>query len=468
MSNTNEIKFLTHLKSYKKIYDPIKSNCYIEDPTTIKGSTFYRAIGDYDTNGYLSDMFLTLFDANPSDASLKRINQSLGFEAQKNINKSTIHSRVAKIDNKIYINLGSGKIVRVTSSGVTILKNSKVKFEINNQIGEIVRPDLEHGNYKMIKKYIPLHDHELKLILVFIFNAYFTDTHYTMLALIGPTGSGKSCIQEFIKTIIDPSKIMLRNQFTKTEDLVLAALHCHVIDINNVSKLSDLMQDTLCTILTGGVSTTRTKYTNKAQSSIYTHNPVIINGIGNVINRDDLYERSIVFHLKKIQGTEIFLEESQLEKELEDDLPKIIGGIFNSLSLILKEFECFETPPNLNRMADFHILGCVTEKALGWKSGSFTKAYNANIAIAQNEVLEDSPLAQALLKMKKTNQSEFSGSFSELEQKLNQFGKLGKISPRQLSSDLDRISGFLLNLHNISVTKLKRSNSGSRVKITFS
>ena len=83
---------------------------------------------------------------------------------------------------------------------------------------------------------------------------------------MGPAGSAKSFIQKVIKTIIDPSQIMLRNQFAKTEDLVLAAYHCHIIDINNVSNLSNPMQDALCTILTGGVATARKKFSNKDQS----------------------------------------------------------------------------------------------------------------------------------------------------------------------------------------------------------
>jgi len=259
----------------------------------------------------------------------------------------------------------------------------------------------------------------------------------------------------------------LRNQSTKAEDLVIAAEHCHLITLNNVSRLSNAIQDTLCTILTGGVRTARTLYSNKEQSAIQTHNPIIINGIGDIISRDDIYDRSLVLHLKKISEMGINpVSEKILTEEFTNDLPRIMGGVFNSLKAILFEYRDFEPPEKLNRMADFHILGCVTEKALEWKQGTFSKIYNANIATAHSDVIEDSKLAQALIKMKKHN-LEFDGSCAELIEKLSRYGGMGNITPRKLRADIDRISQPLFNVHGIKVTHLNRKNSSGRLTITF-
>lgn len=289
-----------------------------------------------------------------------------------------------------------------------------------------------------------------------------------MLILTGPAGSAKSFITKVLKAIIDPSPITLRNQPKKAEFLIIAAAHCHLIDINNCSKLSDEIQDNICTILTGGVSTTREHYTNKGQSAIDTHNPIIINGIGSIITRDDALERSLSIHLNKVSESDIApISEKQLEEDFNADLPKIMGGIFKALQAILLEYQTFETDEKLTRMADFHTLGLVTEKALRWKDGSFSKAYNANIATTQNDTLESNKVAQALIKQQKRNPAKFTGTYKDLRDRLMMVGDFGQMEPRELSGILDRIGGALLNLHGIKVTRLTRSGQGSRVTITY-
>ena len=329
-------------------------------------------------------------------------------------------------------------------------------------------PDIESGNLKLLRKYILVTDKEYKLILVYIFNCYFTGTHYLLLYLRGPAGSTKSFITKVVKEVVDPSRVTLRNQFKNGEALVISSEHCHLIDINNCSKLTDAVQDTLCTTLTGGVATSRSLYSNKGQSVIHTHNPVVMNGIESIITRDDLLERSLIIHLNKICESDVaIVEEEQLKKDFIADLPKIMGGIFNALKAIMLVNQTFETDEKLSRMASFHRLGLVTEQALNWKSGSFTRAYKANLSSAQYETLESNKVAQALIKQKELNDAPFQGTYLELRDKLMVVGEIGQMEPRQLRGILDRLSGSLLNLHGIKVTRLTRSGQGSRVKITY-
>ena len=157
-----------------------------------------------------------------------------------------------------------------------------------------------------------------------------------MLLLMGPPGSGKSFITKVLQTLIDPGTKALRNIPSNTEDFIIASLHSHLCSFNNVSKVSDLAQDILCTILTGGTYATREKYSNKSEVSIHTHNPVIINSIGQVISRDDALERSILIQLENIQNSENdTVKESELETQFIEDLPFITAGLFADLSKIL-------------------------------------------------------------------------------------------------------------------------------------
>lgn len=462
MSEKQDVLDFMNGFTLKTVFDNKKAQGYVED------GAFYRALGDNDTDEYLNVIYHKEFGYYPSDASIKAINKNLTYKAKIKGIEDSVHNRVVKKDNSIYVNTGSKSIIKITAKKVDLIKKSSVKFERHSCIGKMPVPDLVNGNLNLLKKYIRVKSSNFKLILVFIFNCFFTDTHYVMLVLMGPAGSAKSFITKVLKTIIDPSVVTLRNQITKVEDLVIAAVHCHLIDMNNVSRFSDPIQDTLCTILTGGARTTRTKYSNKGQTAIHTHNPAVINGIGDNISRDDLYERSIVVGLKKMSETNIVpIGEKQLTENFIKDLPRIMGGIFNALSDILETYEDFEAPQQLNRMADFHILGLVVEKALEWEEGSFIEAYDANIADAQTDVIEGSEVAQAIINLKKHNDSCFLGTYIQLKVKLNRFGDIGNIDPRKLSSDIDRVSASLFNLHGIKITKKKRDNSGSRVEIKF-
>jgi hypothetical protein len=52
------------------------------------------------------------------------------------------------------------------------------------------------------------------------------------------------------------------------------------------------LSDALCTIATGGGQAGRQFYTNGEEHIIEAHNPVVLNGIGAVITRADLLDRT--------------------------------------------------------------------------------------------------------------------------------------------------------------------------------
>ena len=327
MGKLTEEMALTYLRTFKTIYDCKKETSFIEDNANAGSLKFFRGFGDTDTSGYIRELIYSEFETFPSDAFLKRIIQVLAYETKKNGIQQYVNYRVANTDEAIYINLGNGTVVvRINAKSVLPVTKLPVKFAIYPNLGQMALPDIENGKYALLRKYILVSNSELKLILVFILNCFFTNTHYVILILMGSSGSAKSFITKVLKAIIDPSPITLRNQIRKAESLVIAAGHCHLIDLNNCSKLSDEIQDIICTILTGGVATTREQYTNKGQSAIHTHNPIIINGIGAIITRDDALERALCIHLNNVSDSNISpISEKQLEKEFIADLPKIIG-----------------------------------------------------------------------------------------------------------------------------------------------
>ena len=102
MSKLDEREILDYLLTFRRIFDPKKSNGYIVDTTNFRSSNFYRALGDNDTDEYLNQLIYEEFDSMPTDASMKRINKMLTFETKKSGEEDHIIFRV-KGNERLFI-----------------------------------------------------------------------------------------------------------------------------------------------------------------------------------------------------------------------------------------------------------------------------------------------------------------------------------------------------------------------------
>ena len=68
--------------------------------------------------------------------------------------------------------------------------------------------------------------------------------------------------------------------------------------------------------------------------------PVILNGIHDVIQNEDMLSRSIVLILEKsVNGENITDEKTSLMKEFEKDCPAILGGMVKLLAEAMQNYE---------------------------------------------------------------------------------------------------------------------------------
>lgn len=455
---------LLYLQSYLKVYDKKNNQTYISSKISTDNPTHFYQIGSNSSSQFLKNILYNGINMLLQDRDIKELSDHLDFHCREDEKENVIHKRVAYIDGHIYINSGDDTIIKITEARAGYVTKSKAMFMVNPNIGAMVTPDLINGDLSLLHKHINVSDDLFKLIIVAILNSFFDNTPHVIIIITGEAGSAKSTTEKLLKTTMDPSPVILQDQFHEIKDLIIAALHSHVIDINNVSNLNDKMQNQMCTILTGGTSTSRGLYSNHDQVTIRLHNPIIINGIGNVVTRDDLLERAILVELKKISSSNRKTEE-QVISAFNKDLPLIMGGIFNTLSDILKIKQSFKKPRQLNRMADFHLLGLMAEKALAWEKGSFTKAYNENIALVQGDVIDNSPIATALIELKNSNDLPFKGRYIDLIDVLKLKGNRGEITPRKLTNELQRLTFSLRKLHGIRIKKIGRAGQGSFILI---
>jgi len=120
-----------------------------------------------------------------------------------------------------------------------------------------------------------------------------------------------------------------------------------------------------------------------------------LNGINLVTTRPDLLERSLLLEIERIEEMDRKTEK-ELFKNFENDMPSILGGVFNT---IVKAMQ-IEPTIKLNsypRMADWTQWGCAIAEALGFTKEEFLKAYKANINRQTEMLINENIVATAII-----------------------------------------------------------------------
>jgi hypothetical protein len=149
--------------------------------------------------------------------------------------------------------------------------------------------------------------------------------------------------------------------------------------------------------------------------------------------------------------------------EFNDDVPQILGGIFDTLSKAKAIYPTLKLE-RLPRMADFAQWGAAISEALGYPSGDFLKAYQENIKSQNSELLNSNPISQTILELLK-DKDYWNGTATNLLADLESMAEKLKIktndkywpkSPEVLSKKLNEIVPNLRK-DSIEVKNIRRS-----------
>jgi len=379
-----------------------------------------------------------------------------------------LHSRVAYIDDCIYINIdGRGSALKINKNGLKRVKSEKCKFNHHQFALPFPKPDIDNASIKPLWNMINITNiHDKRLIIVWLLNTFFANSNNPIPVFIAGKGRAKSYTQKILKQISDPSETYLRVAPKKPDDIAIAAANDYVLSYNNISKLSDSMQDDICQVSTGGIYANRKLFTNRSESISSIKSPIMMNGIGKFITKTDLQDRCLFFHLKKIPKTER-RREHDLDAYFQKHKSKIFGWIVTSLIAVMNCMDTIEHPEELERMADFCYFGHVVEKALVWKKGAFKKAFNSNLKKhTQAYTIQPSPVAIAIIELMNNKDLPFKGTMKELLNQLNTIDPSIEISARKLSEEIKSIREPIFITHSIVISKTTRSGSGNKLTIT--
>ncbi|RQD68654.1 MAG: hypothetical protein D5S00_08460, partial [Tindallia sp. MSAO_Bac2] len=273
---------------------------------------------------------------------------------------------------------------------------------------------------------------------------------HPIAVIYGNRGSSKSTTLKLIRKLIDPANQDLMMLPDDREDLDLTLSRNHAPCFDNITQLKAWQSDMLCTASTGGGASRRKRFTDSDEIIRSYQCCPLLNGINLVSDRDDFLDRSILFRLKRIEP-EKRKEESLILKEFEEDYPKILGWIFETLSKAKHEYTQVELG-ELPRMADFCRWGVAIARAMGEDGDQFLKIYKDNIKIATEEAINSNPLGVALIKfINKCPQLEWEGTMTQLKKELDEISDIDRSSnwpkaPNVLKRNINSLISTLAEL----------------------
>jgi hypothetical protein len=151
--------------------------------------------------------------------------------------------------------------------------------------------------------------------------------------------AAKTAKQEMVKMIVDPSEILTLSISYDIESMAQKIAHNYVCFFDNISKISDVIQDLLCRAITG---------TGFMKREIFTVDEVIykvkhalgLTGVNLAATKPDLVDRGLIIEHKPIANKKRLLV---IWEKFEALRPKLLGYIFDILVKVLQFASSTET-----------------------------------------------------------------------------------------------------------------------------
>ncbi|MCM1064121.1 MAG: hypothetical protein NC420_06510 [Eubacterium sp.] len=338
-------------------------------------------------------------------------------------------------------------------------------------------PDMEHADINRIFKYCRVPESERAVFIAYLVTLLIGDIEHPCLVINGEQGSGKTTMCIFIKALIDPIGDNRPNLCPrKDSEWVLLFQENYLIAIDNLATISSSTSDTLCGYVTGIKERRRKLYTDNETIDYDICQPIILNGIHDVIRNEDMLSRSIVLTLEKpANGESISDEKVSLMEEFKKDCPAIWGGMVNLLSEALSSYEPYiaDRYGRDIRMPAFYDYGyCICE---AWEKGqgeAFCKRYGALLDSQLKQFEKNPDLVEVVVFFLERHKYEWESTMQFFSNKLNGFVALAdadiKIpsAPNRLSREINNLR-FELKRAGVIVEMNKTPSNSRYIRLTL-
>lgn len=312
--------------------------------------------------------------------------------------ESIVEKRCCKVNGNIYYDLANkeGDVVKISKEGWEIISEPPFLFQKSNTMLEQDLP-IKYNDISILDKYFRYKDEQhLTLQKVVLMSLFMDDIQRPITVLHGEKGSAKTSTMRTIRQIVDPSRVPTVSMSRSRDDTVITMYNNYLVCFDNIDRISPDISDLLCTAVTGGGDSKRKLYTDSEEQVVYFKKGIVLNGINVVATRPDLLDRSILMELERIPANER-KEEAELNKQLKEDMPKILGSIFTTISEAMKIYDNIKLD-KLGRLSDFTKWGYAIAEASGIGGDKFLNAYLNNQKEANYEAIVSNPLGLAISK----------------------------------------------------------------------
>ncbi len=338
-------------------------------------------------------------------------------------------------------------------------------------------PDIDNADINRIFKYCRVPESERAVFIAYLVTLLIGDIEHPCLVVNGEQGSGKTTMCIFIKALIDPTGDNRPNLCPrKDSEWVLLFQENYLIAIDNLATISSSTSDTLCGYVTGIKERRRKLYTDNETIDYDICQPIILNGIHDVIKNEDMLSRSIILVLEKsANGESVTDEKVSLMEEFKKDCPAIWGGMINLLAEALHHYKPYiaDRYGRDIRMPAFYDYGyCICE---AWEKGQgevFCKRYGSLLDSQLKQFRKNPDLVEAVVFFLEYNDYEWESTMKGFSIRLNEFISLSDAdvripsAPNRLSQEINNLQ-FEFKKAGVTIEMSKTPNNSRYIRLTL-
>lgn len=302
----------------------------------------------------------------------------------------------------IYLDLGDDawRAVEITANGWHIVAEPRVYFRRSGGMLPLPVPE-EGGSLDELRPLINASREDIWILICAWLVGVFQPTGAQAILLAsGEQGSAKTALTVLLRTLVDPNVVPLSGPPESPRDFAVSAVNAGVGAYDNLSGCKNWFADAMCRVSSGAGFRTRSLYTNTEEQVLKLRKPLILNGIDQISDRNDLLDRCIGLNLeriaddRRISEEEVFAAFGKLHG-------RILGALLTAVSAGLRNLPHVKLP-SAPRMIDFCRWVIACEPALPWASGRFLDVYSHARFQACENAVEDDPFALALAAFART------------------------------------------------------------------
>lgn len=361
----------------------------------------------------------------PKPSAIRSMVKALRAEGRTNETRKTWVRVAVPTDERVFLDLANdeGEVVRIDEEGWEIVQNPDLPFLRPGDMQELPQSE-PNGSLSDLRPLLNAgSERTWTLLCSFLLSTLMPTGTFPVLVLRGEQGSLKSTTTRALRSIVDPRKAPLRRMSRSERDLMVTAESCHVLAFDNVSDLPGRLSDAICSLASGGGYATRQLYTDRSEVVIEARRPVILNGIGAVVERDDLADRALQLTLPPIPKKDR-RSERWVQNLFENVHAGVLGALLDGVSCALRRRNEIDAQRQA-RLADYTRWVRAAEPSLPWTEGRFLEAFQTNRREAQADSIETDPLARSVATLVDGN-DKWKGSPTALLSELE-----GYVSPRE-------------------------------------